>query len=97
MHLLFGECWSCGWPACANFSTELRTIELHHVFAGTVGRSDEFTNCAMLCSDCHRKVNTPELPTGRILYLCWKFNRQHLSWVRMALLARHHLPDLITD
>lgn len=86
MHQWFPVCWNCG---------RVDVVEAHHIFAGRSGRSDEYTNIAMLCGSnlwrgiegCHAKANTDELPTSRILWLKWKFDRQHTSWVRLCVLA----------
>lgn len=92
MHKRFINCWNCdeycGFGSC---------LECHHLFAGSRTRSDEMTAIVCLCGDCHRNVNTPALPTGRLLYLKWLKDRQQLSWLRLTLLCGHFLPDMIPD
>lgn len=92
MHEWHWTCWNLdAWhPAYSK-------VEAHHIAAGTKGRADEFTNIAMFCAECHSNVNTDRLPMGRVLYLKWKHDRAHVDWVRLALLHRKHLPDLITN
>lgn len=94
MHGLFHQCWECqiGYSG-AQWD---RRIEAHHLCAGIKGRSDELTAIAMLCAKCHR-TGTKEVPLARCLYLKHKFDKQHLSWVRLSLLNKQFLPDLIAD
>jgi len=73
----------------------LDRLELHHVIGGTKGRSDERTNLIMLCRDCHEQVATAGL--GAILGMKWSIDRQGTDWVRLAVLRRSFLPDLIID
>jgi hypothetical protein len=88
----FGACWNCeghgdGWNVF---------IEAHHI-VGAGRRSDELCNIALLCSACHVEVKTRKLPQGRILFLKWKYDRQHCDWARLAILRGQFLPDLITE
>lgn len=92
MHGSWANCWECG-----GFRGWEYIIEAHHIVGGTKGRADEFCNIAMLCRECHSNANTAKLPMGRILFIKWKWDRQHVDWVRLALLKRSFLPDLITD
>lgn len=85
MHRLFKTCWHC----------KRKPVEAHHLCAGSAGKSDELTAIAILCPVCHGQRRETILPLGRILFLKWKFDRQHLDWVRVALLLRKFLPDLI--
>jgi hypothetical protein len=97
MHEWHGDmCWACGWP-WSSMDVPTRRIEAHHIAAGTKGRADEYANIAMLCNLCHLSANTSGLPMGRILFVKWAFDRQHVDWVRIALLARRFLPGLILD
>lgn len=91
MHQWFGSCWNCG-----DGSFHL-PLECHHIIGGTKGRSDELCNIAMLGQSCHANANTNKLPMGRVLFLKWEWDRLHTDWVRIALLHRKHLPDLITE
>lgn len=78
-------CWLC----------EIRPgKELHHLFAGySRGRSHERFLFTWLCKDCHENhVGTDNL--GRLLYAKWYRDRDGCDWVRMALRAGRHLPDL---
>jgi hypothetical protein len=98
MHKMFQFCWACG-----NFYKYdcdrgyYNRREIHHITGGIKGRSDEMCNVSVLCTECHKNANTAKLPIGRILFLKWREDRQHCDWVRLALLARRFLPDLITD
>lgn len=94
MHGWYSKCWNCGAWRVFEWQDDMQT---HHVVGGTRGRSDEYTNIAVLCARCHGNANTAALPMGHILYIKWKHDRQHTDWVRLALLHRQHLPDLITD
>ena len=67
-------------------------LELHHIIGGTQGRSDEPTNLLLLCRQCHLQVKTSALPQSRILYRKWATDQAHIWWVRLAILARKHLP-----
>lgn len=91
-HEWWCTCWNCEEPPAYT-----KPVDFHHLTGGTKGRSDEYCNGCMLCRECHDLANTNELPFARLLYLKWKFDRQHVSWVRLALLRGSHLPDLITD
>lgn len=86
------EAWGC--YACGRWQVKL---EAHHVCGGMKGRSDELTNLCPLCLDCHPWANTARLPKGRILFLMWKYSREYLDWVRLAVLNRQFLPDLLAD
>ncbi len=90
-HARFDRCWRCG----VKRSHVWRGLQCHHIFGGTKGRSDESTNFAMLCAACHELVNTQEFPLGRILFLKWMNDRGAVDWVRLAILRRCFLPDLI--
>jgi len=72
-------------------------LDVHHIIGGTKGRSDEKTNLISLDRDCHDKANTLELPKGLILWCKWRTDRRSVSWVRLAILHRQFLPDLIID
>jgi hypothetical protein len=89
-HRLYPTCWNCAGTL---------DVQAHHGCAGYLrGRSDELTLLWALCGDfgngCHGKVATPSLSHGRLLMLKWKHDREHLDWVRVALVWRRHLPDL---
>ena len=85
-------CYSCGRTRRQVW----RSLQCHHIMGGTKGRSDEQTNFAMLCADCHEGANTGILPMGRILFLKWLRDRENIDWVRLAVLRRCFLPDLET-
>jgi 5-methylcytosine-specific restriction endonuclease McrA len=71
-------------------------LQLHHIFGGTPGRSDERTNIITLCWKCHHvKLNTPSLQLGHILFCKWRSDQEHTSWTRLAILGRRFLPELI--
>jgi len=68
----------------------------HHIIGGA-GRSDEATNLIVLCgsgnaSGCHAEAHGGELTLARILWYKWRQDRANLSWVRLAILRRGHLP-----
>ena len=76
------------------------TLQLHHIAHGTCGRSDEATNIAMLCNSgpdagCHSDVHGGKISPGRLLYCRWYAEPDTVDWVRLAILFRHFLPDLI--
>lgn len=85
-HEIHSTCWHSGdsWP------------EAHHLAAGYLrGKSDELCALVSLSREWHEKVNTEELPLGRILWLKWRHDRPSTDWVRLTLLFGYHLPDLI--
>lgn len=77
-------CWHCN---------SRKGEELHHAASGSRGRSHERTLFFWLCKDCHANhVGTDNL--GRLLYAKWKYDRDGLDWVRLAIRLGRHLPDL---
>lgn len=89
IHASFPICMACRAARCK--------IEVHHIIGGTKGRSDERTNLITLCHDCHDQVNTAAMPLGFILWLKWCSDGGSIDWVRLAILRRSFLPDLIPD
>lgn len=95
MHSWFDSeaiCWGCGKVIIGVYPP----LEAHHIEGGTKGRSDEFCNLAMICSNCHVDVHASTIPKGKVLFLKWSQDRQHTDWIRMTLLRGHYLPELIT-
>lgn len=90
-------CWLCGRPAKDG---QRLGLAIHHIEAGRKGRSDELTNLASLCEfpyrdTCHAKVKGAEFPQGSMLWLKWHHDPFETDWVRLAILRRSFLPDLI--
>lgn len=87
------RCWRCRVEPIQHWLP----IEVHHIVGGTKGRSDEWTNLIPLCQTCHGIANTKLFPLGQVLFKKWFCDRAHVDWVRLTLLRRQHLPDLITE
>lgn len=78
-------CWGC---------ETAKGRELHHLCAGSRGRSHERELFTFLCRDCHANdVGRDSL--GRLLYAKWKYDQAECDWVRLAIRLGRHLPDLI--
>ena len=88
MHEQFHYCWNC--EIRESLYVPGQNLECHHLI-GKHCRSDEYTNIVMLCRVCHENVKTKELSMERLLWLKWRWDRQHTSWVRLCLLARRFL------
>jgi hypothetical protein len=88
LHVEWDHCQVCG---------KRGGNEIHHVTAGSKGKSDERCCCISLCRFHHDWVKTKKLPQGLILWMMWKTNQPNTDWVRLALLSRHFLEDLIVD
>lgn len=81
------RCWWCGavhsWD-CA--------LEAHHM--ARIGHHDAPWNFALLCADCHRHdgeaVTASALP--RLLRLKHQYDREHTSWVHLAVAMGRFLP-----
>lgn len=85
-HMLNPRCWI----------TDRESPEAHHMAAGFLrGKTDELCVLTALSREWHDKVNTKELPFGRLLWLKWKHDWLHCDWVRTTLLFGSFLPDLI--
>jgi len=92
-HFLWDHCQVCG-----RGSRRLGVkLEAHHIIGGQQGRSDELCNLLMLCDDHHRDVKTRKLPQGLLIWCKWRTDRFNTDWVRLAILSRRFLPDLIID
>lgn len=93
----YKKCAVCDWSyEEPGFLCRIIWLELHHIIGGQKGRSDELTNYIVICSACHEKVNTSELPMGKILYHKWKADQGNVDWARLAILRGCFLPDLET-
>lgn len=69
-------------------------LDPHHIF-GASHRCDCLTNLMPVCRACHDKIQSvPELLPS-VLYRKWTLDRQHVSWVRLTLLAGRWLDDLV--
>lgn len=85
-------CWWCG-----EFSFWFdRVHELHHLCAGSAGRSHERCLFTWLCRDCHREHVAAD-DFGRLLFLKWKYDPAGTDWVRTAIRYSRFLPELITE
>jgi len=86
-------CWWCSRETCDD-SIDSHG-EVHHVV-----RHDATWAFAWLCSTCHRHtgegVTTEAL--GRLLYLKWRWDCRHTSWLHLAVAYRSatgkYLPEL---
>jgi len=87
-HQEFGEdrCWLCrkrpDWGD---------KHELHHLAAGSRGRSHERELFTMLCKTCHKSISPDDLP--RLLKAKWAFDHDHCDWEWLTLRHGFHLPD----
>lgn len=83
------------WLKCQICGRDLHTNDghVHHIIGGS-GKSDEETNLLRLCNGfggCHDESWSIMLPQA--LWAKATTDREHLSWVRLAILLGHHLPD----
>ena len=87
------------WTKCQVCGAHGRVIlECHHIIGGTKGRSDEVGNLIVLDRRCHERLGPhSEENLGTILFWKWATDRGTLSWVRLAILHRRFLPDLVVD
>ena len=83
-HQLHPRCWISGDPA-----------EAHHGASGSRGKRDSLALLFAISPYWHARVNTPELPLGRLLALKYKHDWPHTDWVYMTLAWGYLLPDLI--
>ena len=95
-HDEFRSCWWCGVKQEYDFWTPgavFTKVELHHLAAGSRGRSHERFLFVMLCSLCHER-HVGEADLGRLLYLKWMYDPFGTDWVRTAIRLRRFLPEL---
>jgi len=76
----FQQCWLCGHK-----HDDVFPLELHHLAAGSRGRSHERELFTMLCRLCHADVDADDLP--KLLYAKWTFDRMWCDWE--FLMVRH--------
>lgn len=94
---LFSVCFWCGERGGWHPNGTHLTLTHHHIFAGTVGRSDERTNLFPCHWKCHQELQSDASLTGKVLYLKWHHDRTGTVWTRLAELHGRNLPDLIID
>ncbi len=87
-------CWWCG-IADHRVVYPIK-MELHHLFAGSVGKSHERELFTYLCHYCHEN-HVAKDDLGRLLFLKWKHDPEWVDWKLMAIRYHQFLPDLITD
>lgn len=89
-HMDYGgrHCWLCGYMN-QNGPTRL---ELHHLAAGSRGRSHERELFTYLCRQCHEAVSPDDL--GKLLWAKWKHDRAWTDWELLTIRHGFHLPDL---
>ena len=88
----WGNCFVCGE------SSRRASLEVHHLFAGRHGKSDELCAAVMLCGPHHREYGPQsDLNVGLLLWRHWMIDCETTDWVRCAVLRRRHLPDLVVD
>lgn len=67
--------------------------ELHHLAAGSRGRSHERCLFAWACSECHRNnVGKDDLPVW--LYGKWKFDPMYFDWLVLTIRFSEFLPEI---
>lgn len=79
-------CWLCGKK------NHWDTFELHHMAAGSRGRSHERELFTYLCKPCHQNVTPADL--GKLLWAKWKFDNAWTDWELLTIRHGWHLPDL---
>jgi len=89
--LASSPCWLCGTEVY-DYVTG-RTIagkkkELHHLAAGSRGRSHERELFTLLCHDCHENVTYGDLP--KLLWAKWKFDHAYCDWELLLIRHGHH-------
>lgn len=70
-------CWLCG--------DARERHELHHLAAGSRGRSMERELYVWLCATCHREIEPGDLSV--LLWAKWKWDHAHCDWE--LLMVRH--------
>lgn len=93
--------YRCLWDhcqVCGAGVSQHSILEVHHLFAGRKGRSDEPCGVMMVCRDCHDEYGPQSsYNVGLLLWRKWKTDHQSTDWVRSALLHARFLPDLVED
>ena len=79
------ECWLCEQQPYS---------DVHHIFGGTKGRSDEFCNLFRICRECHEKAQSSRSLLPLVLAKKAKCDRMHTDWIRMTYLHRSFLPEI---
>jgi len=82
-------CWLCGVAQATDCS---RQHELHHLAAGSRGRSHERELFTYLCKECHQNITPDDL--GKLLWAKWEFDHEYCDWEFLTIRHGHRLPDL---
>lgn len=82
-------CWMCGAIPFGKMGQH----QLHHLAAGSRGRSHERELFTYLCKNCHDNCVSP-IYLGRLLYLKWKFDPEWVDYEWLTIRFGHILPDL---
>lgn len=90
-HATWKTCQLCGANAAE------RIMELHHI-VGASGRSDERANLILLCREHHAEYGPhSDANFGTILWAKHHSDPHNTDWIRLAILARRFLPDLVIN
>ena len=87
-HENYPFCFVCG------MDPKRAVLECHHIEGGP-SRTHEACNAMVLCLKHHDQVNTNQLPKGHLLWRKWIVDQPNTDWVRMAIIRRRFLPDLV--
>lgn len=81
-------CWICG-----NRGNRFNDIfALHHLAAGSRGRSHERELFTYLCETCHKNVSPDDL--GKLLWAKWQYDHEWCDWEFLTVRHGFHLPEL---
>lgn len=85
----FAKCWWCG----DNSGFERSSVEVHHI-SGGAQRHDATWNFFLSCSVCHRDSGDVAMRKNlyRVLTLKHKYDREHCSWLHLAIGLGRRLP-----
>jgi hypothetical protein len=82
-------CWLCG--RTGRLLSGIRhheQLQLHHLFAGSRGRSHERELFTYLCRQCHENANPSDYPT--LLWAKWCFDSIHTDWELLTIRHGSH-------
>jgi len=88
-HEHFPFCFVCGLHRPSPV-----VIECHHIEGGS-NRTHEACNVLNLCLKHHDQANTEAMPKGHLLWRKWVVDPANTDWVRLAIIRRRFLPDLV--